>query len=36
MQHICEKPVVKTIANDFMLPGGQNIIVAIMITDGYN
>lgn len=36
LQYNCEIPLVKTISNDFLLPNGQNCIVAVQIYSGYN
>ena len=36
LQYHCEMPLVRTIANDFMQPNGQNVIIAIQIYSGYN
>jgi DNA-directed RNA polymerase beta subunit len=36
LQYHCEIPLVKTLANDFVHPNGQNCIMAIDIYSGYN
>lgn len=34
--HNSQKPIIKTIANDYTLPNGENCIIAIMLCGGWN
>lgn len=36
LQHDCEEPLVRTIANNFMTPIGQHVVLAIASSTGYN
>lgn len=36
LQYTCEVPLIRTVANRYMFPNGQNCMVAIAINGGYN
>ncbi len=36
LQHSCEMPMVRTIANEYLQPNGMNCVVAVQIYSGYN
>lgn len=36
LQHKCQKPLCDTISSEYTMPGGKNVLVAVMMYGGYN